>query len=104
MLADLRSVGAPLHPLSDEELWHRIKKRALDRFTDATTTIIGRARQRRWTGEDLRHELGHHAASTTRTSTDSSTSSAELLEPTLPASRPTRRKTSPDSCGAPSMR
>ncbi|MDN5896121.1 MAG: UvrD-helicase domain-containing protein, partial [Nocardioides sp.] len=54
LLADLRSVGAPLHPLTDEELWHRIKKRALDRFTDATTTIIGRARQRRWTGEDLR--------------------------------------------------
>lgn len=54
ILADLRSVGAPLHPLTDEELWHRIRKRALDRFTDATTTIIGRARQRRWTGEDLR--------------------------------------------------
>ncbi|NEE01214.1 UvrD-helicase domain-containing protein [Phytoactinopolyspora halotolerans] len=54
MLADLRAVGAPLHPLSDEELWHRIKKRALDRFTVATTTIIGRARQRRWTGNDLR--------------------------------------------------
>lgn len=54
MLADLRRVGAPLHSLTDEELWHRIKKRALDRFTDATTTIIGRARQRRWTGEGLR--------------------------------------------------
>ena len=24
-LADLRAAGAPLHPLSDEELWHRIK-------------------------------------------------------------------------------
>lgn len=58
MLADLRAVGAPLHPLTDEELWQRIKKRALDRFTDATTTIIGRARQRRWTGGDLRQAWG----------------------------------------------
>jgi DNA helicase-4 len=54
LLADLRVAGAPLQRLSDEELWHRIKKRALDRFTDATTTIIGRARQRRWDGEHLR--------------------------------------------------
>ena len=54
LLADLRAARAPLQRLSDEELWHRIKKRALDRFTDAAITIIGRARQRRWAGEDLR--------------------------------------------------
>lgn len=56
LLADLRAAGAPLRRLSDEEVWHRIKKRALDRFTDAATTIIGRARQRRWVGDDLRRE------------------------------------------------
>ena len=61
LLADLRAAGAPSQRLSDEELWERIKKRALDRFTDATATIIGRARQRRWTGDELRqswHTLG----------------------------------------------
>lgn len=53
LLGDLDRYGAPLRRLSDEELWHRVKKRALDRFTDTTTTIINRARQRRWTGQDL---------------------------------------------------
>ncbi len=56
LLADLREAGPPLRRLSEEELWHRIKKRALDRFTDAATTILGRARQRRWEGDDLRSE------------------------------------------------
>jgi DNA helicase IV len=56
LLADLRAAGAPLRRLSDEELWHRIKKRALDRFTDAATRMIGRARQRRWNGGYLLNE------------------------------------------------
>lgn len=56
VLADLQRAGAPLRKLSDEELWQRIKKRAVDRFTEATTTLMQRARQRRWDGEGLRRE------------------------------------------------
>lgn len=56
VLSDLAAAGAPLRRLSDQEIWERIKDRAIDRFTEAVTTILNRARQRRWTGQILRKE------------------------------------------------
>lgn len=53
LLADLAEAGAPLRRLTDEEIWARVKIPALDRFTETVTQLIGRARQRRWTGDEL---------------------------------------------------
>lgn len=54
LLADLSLAGARPTPVGDDEIWRRIRKRAIDRFTEAVKTLVSRARQRRWDNEALR--------------------------------------------------
>ncbi|AZZ82280.1 hypothetical protein C5O27_15370 [Gordonia alkanivorans] len=53
LLSNLEEAGARPNQLTDDQIWRRIKKRAIGRFTDTVTTMIGRARQRRWDSKDL---------------------------------------------------
>lgn len=44
--ASLEETGIPCHRLSEDEIWHRVRERAIDRFTSATVGFIGRCRKR----------------------------------------------------------
>ena len=41
-------------PLSEDEIWHRLRERAIDRFTSAMVGFVGRCRKRSLTPSDLR--------------------------------------------------
>ena len=46
LLHDLRRVGIAWRRLSDEEIWRLVQERAVDSFSKAMTTFIGRCRKR----------------------------------------------------------
>ncbi|WP_162234645.1 UvrD-helicase domain-containing protein [Gordonia phthalatica] len=56
LLADLAEIGLSPDRLSEDEIWSQIRKRSIGKFTDIITSTINRARQRRWSGSDLRAE------------------------------------------------
>ena len=41
-------------PLSEDEIWHRVRERAIDRFTTAMVGFVGRCRKKSLTPSDLR--------------------------------------------------
>jgi len=51
--ADIESRGFTCRQLSDEEIWLRCKERAIDRFTGAMVSFIGRCRKLSLSYEDL---------------------------------------------------
>ena len=53
LLDDLRQRGLQPRLLNPDELWHAVKDRAVDMFTSAMVTFIGRCRQRAWFADDL---------------------------------------------------
>lgn len=56
LLKRLRDAGVEGHRLSEEEIWQRIRRRAIDHFTAAMTTFVGRCRKSNFSPEQL-HEL-----------------------------------------------
>ena len=44
--ASLEEAGISCNRLSEDEIWHRVRERAIDRFTSATVGFIGRCRKR----------------------------------------------------------
>jgi DNA helicase-4 len=44
--ASLEKAGISCNRLSEDEIWHRVRERAIDRFTSATVGFIGRCRKR----------------------------------------------------------
>ena len=50
----LKKQGIRCTRLSEDEIWHRVKERAIDRFSKATATFIGRCRQRSLSPSGLR--------------------------------------------------
>ena len=46
LLAQLRSVGIQTRPLAEEEIWERVRERAVDNFSKAMKTFITRCRKR----------------------------------------------------------
>ncbi|MGB7289642.1 MAG: UvrD-helicase domain-containing protein [Candidatus Macondimonas sp.] len=44
--ASLENAGVQCHRLSEDEIWRRVRERAIDRFTSATVSFIGRCRKR----------------------------------------------------------
>lgn len=53
LLDDLRQQGLQPRLLDPDELWHAVKDRAVDMFTSAMVSFIGRCRQRAWSADDL---------------------------------------------------
>lgn len=51
--ANLEELGIRCNRLSEDEIWHRIRDRAIDRFTTACVTFIGRCRKRWLSPNDL---------------------------------------------------
>lgn len=63
LLQQVGALGLMPRPLSDEEIWARIKDRAIDAFTRSATTFVGRCRTRGWTPRDARNHVRAHVAS-----------------------------------------
>lgn len=61
---ELQSKGVECRRLSEEEIWQRVSVRAVDRFTRAATSFMGRCRKKSWSAEDLASRAHSHAAST----------------------------------------
>ena len=53
----LQEKGIQCNKLSEDEVWDRIKDRAIDRFTKAVTGFINKCRQFFWTEEELKNRI-----------------------------------------------
>lgn len=53
----LEDHGVVCNRLSENEIWHRVRERAIDRFTKAVVGFIGRCRKKSWSPEDLRDNI-----------------------------------------------
>ena len=60
LLTQLRSAGIRTQPLSEEEIWELVRVRAVDRFSEALKTFIGRCRKRNLDSKDLVSLLQSH--------------------------------------------
>ncbi len=61
---ELQSRGVACRRLSEEEIWQRVRVRAVDRFTRAATSFMGRCRKKSWSAEDLASRVHSHESST----------------------------------------
>ena len=61
----LEKSGVPCVKLSEDEIWHRISERAIDRFTKAIVGFIGRCRKLSWTPDELQAHIDAHAVQST---------------------------------------
>ena len=64
LLERLRDAGVTGHRLSDAEIWERIRRRAVDTFTDAVRSFVSRCRKRNLGADDLRHMIDQHRSIT----------------------------------------
>ena len=64
LAAELEGLRVRCRRLSEEEIWARVRHRAVDRFTSATTSFIGRCRKKSWSMEDLTRQAAFHKAAT----------------------------------------
>lgn len=60
LLESLKAVGVMGHRLSEEEIWERIRDRAIDRFTAAMGSFVGRCRKSNFNLDDLRQFIDRH--------------------------------------------
>ena len=58
----LKELGVPCVKLSEDEIWHRVKKRAVDRFTKSVVGFIGRCRKLSWSPRELQTQIDTHVA------------------------------------------
>ena len=58
----LEDHGVLCNRLSDDEIWHRVRERAIDRFTKAVVGFIARCRKKSWSPTDLRDNIDAHPA------------------------------------------
>lgn len=56
----LEKQGIKCRRLSEDELWHRIRDRAIDRFTTACVNFVGRCRKRWLTPDELDELIASH--------------------------------------------
>jgi DNA helicase-4 len=61
LLSRLGSVGIVGRPLPEEEIWERIRKRAVDRFTSAVRSFVSRCRKRNIGDEELQALIDGHS-------------------------------------------
>lgn len=57
----LEDKGIPCIRLSEDEIWHRVRDRAIDRFTTATVGFMGRVRKRSLSPSELRNLIKHYS-------------------------------------------
>lgn len=62
LLGFLEEEGVRYRKLSEEEIWERIKERAIDEFTKAVTSFIGRCRKKDLSVEDLSVLIQNYAS------------------------------------------
>jgi DNA helicase-4 len=60
LLQRLTACGVTVRRLTEEEIWEKVKDRAIDRFTRAMKAFISRARKLCLAPEDLEHRVGAH--------------------------------------------
>jgi DNA helicase IV len=60
MVNDLRSLGLKVTRLPEEEIWQRIRGRAIDSFTKAMKSFVGRCRKLYLTEEELENRISAH--------------------------------------------
>ena len=60
--ARLEKLGVPCVKLSEDEIWHRVEKRAVDRFTKSVVGFIGRCRKRSWSPPELQAHIDRDVA------------------------------------------
>ena len=60
LLHKLKQTGVPCRKLSQQEIWERIRKRAVGQFTEAMRNFIGRCRQKGLSQSDLQHMVDQH--------------------------------------------
>ena len=56
----LRKQGWECEKLSEDEIWFRVRDRAIDRFTAMTVNFINRSRQLSWTAEDAKNNISRY--------------------------------------------
>ena len=61
--SSLEQLGVRCVRLSEDEIWHRIRGRAIDRFTAAVVGFIGRCRKLSWSPLDLQVHIDSHVVS-----------------------------------------
>ena len=62
LLDQLRQAGVSHRRLSEQEIWERIRGRAVDRFTEAATSFIGHCRRRDFSPADVADLVDAHDA------------------------------------------
>ena len=60
LLRKLQEAGIPCNPLSNQKIWERIRKRAVDQFTEAMRNFIARCRQRGLGSHELKSMVASH--------------------------------------------
>jgi DNA helicase-4 len=60
LLERLEEVGVTGKRLSDQEMWRRIERRGIDRFTGAMRTFVNRCRKRDYSASDLGRLVAQH--------------------------------------------
>jgi DNA helicase IV len=56
----LEKLDVPCVRLSEDEIWHRLRGRAIDRFTKAMVGFVGRCRKLSWTPLELQTKIDTH--------------------------------------------
>ena len=60
--SSLERLGIRCSRLSEHEIWHRVRDRAIDRFTKSVVGFIGRCRKLSWSPLELQVYIGSHVA------------------------------------------
>ena len=60
LISELQSLGVPTRKLSDEEVWRRLKERAIDKFTETMKGFVSRCRKLGLSSEDLTLLIRNH--------------------------------------------
>ena len=64
LASKLEGLGIRCQRLDEKEIWQRVRHRAVDRFTRAATSFIGRCRKKSWSAEALADRASSHESST----------------------------------------
>jgi DNA helicase IV len=65
LVEELRNAGVSCRRRTEEEIWELVKGRALDRFTQAMRTFVGRCRKLNLTTDELQARVEGHPVSST---------------------------------------